>query len=440
MVPQEIADRSKWLNRVPVNPVGPDLWRGSSDVDWIRGDEVYRSDHQRSIAQLHPWYVANRVFAEAMVRANRAHVLNIVDALISWQTCTVSQLQGGLAVGEVPTFTRDVPNLYGALVRLGALNVGFARYERVTGEQCSETWVTLGNRAKLVKDLLKLVSADQWQHKMYAENRVVLSRPHARHNTIASHVGLMLSRDPRVQFTNGDGYGGFRYIDRLALDESGMERMSCTDVLAMCDNNVFAGIEVQVHADGTEQKMRNWARFLAHSPMQRRGLVCVFLFVKDTQRGAYPAVSTAVEHVGGMAEMMMGEPSVAARLGWARWEDWFDEQTGQPVERFGSYTDMLGAARSLFDEHWRSVTPVVRDPRVVRDWGWENVRRQLSAEWGVDPSQWVLPEQWRGGFTGFTCNNRAHRRRFGDQTHADLYPNPLSLPGEGGSHFEEVDA
>lgn len=28
MVPQEIADRSKWLNRVPVNPVVPDLWRG----------------------------------------------------------------------------------------------------------------------------------------------------------------------------------------------------------------------------------------------------------------------------------------------------------------------------------------------------------------------------------------------------------------------------
>lgn len=387
---------------IPFDPAS-DMWAKESDVDWVRGSYVCEVEHPRQLLERNPWIVSNRVFAESMVKMNAQMVFDLFDTLIAWQVCTVSQAQAGLSASPLPPFNRYEPNLYGALVRLGAINVGFDPREKLDTIEREQVWLSMGNDSKIIRNVLKLISADEWQYRQYSQNRVALARPHARHNTFASHAGLLLSRDPRVMFTSGDGYGGFRYIDKRALDESGMERLSSADVVCMGRNNVLAGIEVQASRNSVDKKMRNWVRFLAHSPMGRRGVICVWLFIKGNSSDSYPPFHSLMEHAANMPEMMVGEPTVASRIGWALWEDWF--ANGVPTERIGEYTDMNGTKRNMLDASWRRFTPHVRDVHSVEDWGWVTVRDQLAAEWGVDASRWTLPEEWRGGFHGFTVNN-----------------------------------
>lgn len=394
--------------RLPFDPADDAWWSGQSDVDWVRGQYVAGLSHPGRVAKLHPWLVTNRLFAESMVKMNKRLVLDLFDALISWQICTVSQLDAGLCASTPPKFDRGEPNLYGALTRLGAINMGFDAREKLDGVAREQTWVSMSNDSKLVKRVLKLLAADEWQYRTYSQNRLTIGRPHARHNTLAAHTGLALSMDDRVRFTTGDGWGGFRFIDKRALDESGMERMSTADVVCMGRNNVLAGLEVQAGMIGLETKLRHWAQFLAYSPMRRRGVTCVFLYIKRPNVASYPPFRGVTDRVANMPEMMVGEPTVASRMGWAVWDDWFDH--GQPTERLGCYTDMMGRTRSILDPAWREHTPEVRDPKVIEDWGWVSVADQLREQWGVDVSGWRLPEQWRGGFHGFTVNNDGGER------------------------------
>lgn len=388
------------------DPAAEGMWSLGSDVDWIRGDYVNGLEHPGQFARRHPWLVANRLFAESMVKSNPRTVAAIVGALMSWRVCTIGQLHAGLSTLPVPDFQRDEPNLYGALCRLGVINIGFDPRERLEDITLPYTWISMGNKATLIRDALSGIESGQWFRKALASSRLNAMRVHARHNTFASHVGLALASDPRTRLVGGDGWGGFRFIDAQAVAESGMNRMSSTDVVALCGNNVLAGIEVQVTSNDIEKKIRNWATLLAYSPMSRRGLLCVWLLVRDTAYGQYPSTANVIRRSRELSEMMVGEPSVAARMGFTTWEEWFDH--GRPTDGFGSYEDMLGVRRSMFDDEWRRHTPHVGRLDAIDEWGWRVMRDSLAREWGVDARGWTMPDAYRGGFYGFAKGGSEH--------------------------------
>ena len=384
---------------IPFDPDDPSLWMLGSDVDWIRGDYVARLEHPGQFARQHPWLVANRLFAESMVRSNPKAVTAILGALLSWRVCTIGQLHAGLSAYPVPDFARDEPNLYGALVRLGAINIGFDQRERLEGVTVPQVWASMGNTASYIRDTLSCFESGAWLRMALTSSRLSAMRVHARHNTYASHCGLMLARDARTKLVGGDGWGGFRLIDPRAVSEAGLNRVSSTDIVALTGGNVLAGIEVQAGANNMDKKLSNWARLLANSPMGRRGLVCVWLLIKDATRGEYPYLNPVLRKTSDMGEMMVGHPSVAQRMGVATWEEWFDH--GRPTEGFGSYTDLLGAKRSIFDDEWSRYTPSVRPLDTVEQWGWQVMRDALKREWGVNADGWRMPDAYRGGFYGF---------------------------------------
>lgn len=385
--------------RTTFDPDAPGMWSLGSDVDWIRGDYVHDLEHPGQFAQRHPWLVANRMFAESMVKANARTVTAIVGTLMSWRVCTIDQMRAGLSRLPVPEFRRDEANLYGALCRLGVVNIGFNPRERLEGIELPDVWISMGNRATLIRDALSDIESGAWFRMMLASSRLSAMRVHARHNTFASHVGLALAHDSRARLTGGDGWGGFRLIDPQAVAESGLNRMSSTDVVALCGNNVLAGIEVQATSNDVEKKIRNWARLLAYSPMNRRGLLCVWLLIRDTAQRQYPCTQPVVRRARELSEMMVGEPSVASRMGVATWEEWFDG--GRPTDGFGEYEDMLGVRRSIFDDAWREHTPTVRPLDTITNWGWREIRDALASQWGVNAAGWRMPEEYRGGFYGF---------------------------------------
>ena len=199
------------------NPDDRALWPMGSDADWIRGSDVANNEHPGVLAQRHQWIVPNRLFAESMVKANSELVTSIIGALLSWRTCTVDQLRAGLSVKGAPEFHRDEPNLYGALCRLGVIDIGFSPYERFSGQIIPQTWLSLSSDKKLIRSTLGLFNSATWLRRMLSDKQLIGMRRHVRHNTYAAHVGLHLGVNPDIKLVGGDGWGAFRLIDPQAV-------------------------------------------------------------------------------------------------------------------------------------------------------------------------------------------------------------------------------
>lgn len=387
------------------DPADENLWRLGSDVDWVKGSYVSGMESPGVFARKHQWIVANRLFAETMVRNNPQATLNILGALFSWRVCTTGQLADGLAAGPVPGFDRDEPNLYGALCRLGAISVGFDQREHWEDTRLPYTWLTVGDNSVRVRDAVNLIDRRQSLKRTLTKGMFQAMRVHARHNTFASHVGVTLVHDPRVRFAGGDAWGAFRLIDAQAVAEVGLNRISSTDVVTSLSNNALVGIEVQTGTRELDTKIRNWSRLLAYSPMSRRGLLCVWLFIKGASTNSYAPYARVFEESRDLAEMSVGDPSVAQRMGYAAWDDWYER--GQPTGRFGEYTDVLGNRRSMFDPRWGRVAPTPKPLDTIDEWGWQVMRDDIRREFGWDASSWRMPDAYRGGFFGFARGGAA---------------------------------
>ena len=385
-------------DRFLFDPNDENLWKTGSIADWYKGNDMFEMEHPGLFAQTHPWFVANKLFAETMVKANSELVSSILGALFTWKTCTVDQLRAGLSIKGAPAFERDEPNLYGAMNRLGIINVGFSQAERLYGQTVNHVWLSPSNSPRLINRAMKLYGMEKWMRETMAVSYYAGNRFHVRHNTYAAHAGLMLARDSRVKFSSGDGWGKFRSVDPQAVAESKVGKACATDVVTLCRNNVLAGIELQTSNSELDKKMQNWAKMLAYSPMKRRGLICVWLQIPKANEG-YESFNAVIQRTQGMTEMVVGNPTVSQRMGVAVWDEWFEH--GIPTDRFGEYTDMSGTRRNIFSDEWAQYTPQVRDVRKVSEWGWDVTRDIIKKDWGWDVSGWTMPEAYRGGFYGF---------------------------------------
>jgi hypothetical protein len=393
------------------NPDSAGMFPHGSDVDWFLGSYVSGLSEAGAVRREHPWLVANRNMALYMVRHEGGTVIRLVAALMAWRTATVSQLQAGLCSVRVPDFTRDEPNLYGALNRLGVIDVGFNQSERLDGRRFPQVWVALGTNADLVRKVVDYVGDDftgddRWLARVMFSGSGFRMRRHARHNTFACHVALSALHDVSgVRFVTGDGWGSFRRIDERAAVDAGMTNgLNATDVvLSMGCNNVLAGVEVQAYSDSVTlgRKAERWARLLSCSPMSRRGLVCVWLAIPSAVRDWTAPFERVFERLRSDPVVAAGEPSVGSRIGLAYWTDWYEG--GVPTGEWGTFVDVFGKRHSLFDDWWSSYTPDhVNSIDRISEWGWDETRRILSESWGMDASGWDLPDCLKGGFYGFS--------------------------------------
>lgn len=380
-----------------MDPDDPSMFAYGSDVEWVRGSYAARLEHPVVFQRINPWLPGDVLSAWAMAERERDAVVALMGTLISWRVCTVRQLQAGLCPARLPVFDRYSPNLYGALCRLGIINVGFSPAERLEGRIVPHVWLSMSNDAKLIRRGIRRLGADSWTARTLTPGSLTAQHTHARHNTYAAHVGLTAMHDPRVSLTGGDGWAGFRDVDRQAAVEADT-RLSSADVVILTKGNVLAGVEVQSSPHGVYEKASRWARLLAYSPMRRRGLVCVWLTIPNGN-GAYSDLAAILGQLASQDTMMVGDPPVAARMGCARWDQWYAQ--GKPTGRFGGYVDMLGETRSIFDDAWSAHTPTPAGIDHVRDWGWRRMRDDIRANWGWDASRWTFPESLRGGFAGF---------------------------------------
>ena len=388
------------------NPNDPKLWAMGSDVDWIYGDYIYDLGKTDTLHLTQPWIVRTEQSATKLVRENAQTVLSLLGALMAWRVTTVSQMQAGLAPNaEIPTFYRDIPTIYGAMVRLGLIDVGFSPRERLEGIEVPQVWLSLGKRSKLVRRIDKILAdkitgTDQWITRTLFSGTGFFSRRHARHNTFAAHAALTASRNSRVKLVTGDGWGAFRRIDQRACDEANLTGLSATDVVILSHSHTTCCLEVQAAGLDNKSKLQNWINFLSKSPMSRRGILCIWLTIPNVS-GIQPNLTNDLMAAGRTPTASIGMPSVGQRIGIAKWDEWFDE-LGLPTSQFGTYTDLFGERRDMLTG-WDASTPhEINDISSVGNWGWEQVRTHIARKWGLNTGSWRMPEFLRGGFYGFT--------------------------------------
>ena len=393
------------------DPLDDTLWARGSDVDWLKGTWVHAYTHPASLSGRHPFIPVTVAQAERLVRLHPEQVLAILGALLSWRVCTVDQLMAGLAadVDGIEPFYRDAPTVWGALLRLGVIDVGFSRTEFLEGRRVNQTWVAMGSEVALTRRITKILGVPAWMRDVLTDGKFGQMRSHARHNTLVNHVALTAAHDERFRFVGGDGWGGFRGIDPQAVAEIGSAGRQSADMVGFVRGGVTMALELQIHAQWVPKKLAAWADLLAYSPMRRSGILCVWL-QPPVSAGVYEHFDKAFKEAAGLAQMAVGEPTVASRMGYARWDEWYDEQA-HPTGRWGEYADMYGTRRSVFDPAWADVTPHVNDADTIRDWGWKLMDDRIRAAWGWDVSRWKKPEALRGGFYGFVGHDISHDER-----------------------------
>lgn len=395
-----------------LNPADPGLYGSSNDVDWLMAEYVNESDEPRRMHEANPWIPEARPTAERMIAARHDETLALLGALRSWRVCTVSQLQAGLCPVALPDFDYGANSLYGALLRLGCVNVGFSGRERFERVRVPETWLSMGSVVRSTRRVLKLIGATPAERALLTDTTVKgVGRRHARHNTYAAHVGLTCMRDGRVDFACGDGWSAFKTIDPKAVEDAGLRSGCAADVAVMGRNGVMAGIEVQTGMSYVFDKVRRWKDMLLHSPMDRRGLVCVWLVIGKNGMPLTDSARDALLTMGADLDgLTSGMPPVGTRMGLAYWNDWYDAK-GKPTDGFGTYVDMFGHRRGIFDPQWESFTPDRRPLDEVAEWGWRTMRGQIRDYWGWDTPGWAYPDAYRGGVNGFVTGAASKRRK-----------------------------
>lgn len=388
------ATLDRW--KPTIDPDDPKLYL-NRDVIWFQpdmpgiGPEAWKDRL--------PWMVTGISQAKAIARTHPEQTIGVLAALASWRTCTVDQLRDGLSNTPLPEFT-DEPNLYGALCRLGLIYVGVSDREYMFPGTVPHRWLCIRTNRDEAMRLLAGAGIPKDISRSWANSRATYTHRHARHNTYVAHLGLALARHPQVRWVGGDGWCRFNTIDPEGWADSHVSVVAGGDALCLCDNRALPVFEVQSSMAGLENKVGRWMRMLAASPMSRRGLMCVWLLIPGQRDHAYQDSGQLLGLIREQDESR--RPDVAARIGIARWDQWFNPG-GTPTQWLGVYRDANGTSRSIFDPRLADgVTPRLVNPlESVAEWGWRGMRAELASWWGFDPRQWAFPPSMRGGFEGF---------------------------------------
>lgn len=382
-----------------MNPLDSELFGYGADVDWYRGLYVLQNKATR-FYQNNPWIPVTIREADQIIATHQEEAWSVLCAVMSWRSVTVGQLRAGLANTPVPLFDWLAPSLWGALLRKGWIDCGFPLSLRMEGTPPGDVWIRASQKQKNVRDWLQAVHQPSWMLRVIADSGEVPQHAFARHNTFADHCGLVAVHDPRCVYTAGDGWCAFTALDPQATRLAAISRGAAGDVSWVTGDGVTVVGEVQSSTHEVVEKFRRWIRFLHASPFTRRGLICLWILIPSSA-GTYPSFASIVSQLSVDPLVMTGVPSVGSRCGIVRWDTWFTSE-GYPTDRWGSYTDLCGVQRTVWDTCFVSQAPVLADPVGVVQWGCPVVRDVIKSVWGWDTSTWGCPSSLCGGWNGFT--------------------------------------
>ena len=394
---------------LPINPLDDSLWGGHSDVDWYEGRYFGQLKPTDIAVRSTPFIPKNRDEAWNIVASNKQAAISILGALMSWRTASIDQLQAGLSVKPVPDFSRTEPNLYGAMLMLGVLSIGFSHAERF-GHEVPHVFIAPSGDDKATRAFVKQLESGAWLQHVLTRNLFKAVRRTVRHNTFVNNIALSAAHNKHVQFIGGDGWSSLKGLDNRAVTESGHSPIGrIADAIMLADNNVLAALEIQLSNGGVFGKLHDWVQFISHSPMQRRGIICVYVLAPRLFEGTYSNPQSIISQiVESQPTVLTGDPLVGERIGFARWDDWMLSYAS--AKNFGQYTDLFGHEQNIFDPKWAQYTPRIHNPSIISEWGYLSVQKNIQQFWGLDTHNMRFASQFAKGFYGFIGKEVAHEQ------------------------------
>ena len=254
--------------------------------------------------------------------------LAVVDA---WRTVTTTQVAKFTGFDIAKPYSQ----FWAAMWHSGLLDVGFA--------SAGLLW-TRGLRAPYV--LLRPAQTKVFEQQVaplltYAEHLAVtggtpwmVSRQADRHNVLCNQLALHAAHIPAVGVVHGEKWGN---AGVLGFDSVGMPRPTDTGQLALDSTQASADLVV-VRKDGLKiaveltastsstfaPKVKRWAHVMSLSPLERSGLVVLFVNASPPERYTQinkkvrQAISDAVQEAPAADKKML-----ASRIGYAGWQEWF---------------------------------------------------------------------------------------------------------------------
>lgn len=380
-----------------INVTDPLLWVNGSQGFWVKGASIIATP---SLADNLPFVVKDQHNAWALIRHQKQVVVTIFETLLMWRTVEITQLPA-LTKSVLPDFSWDTPNVYGALLRLGVINIGFDSTGMLTGKPRA-IFLSIGSVEVLNKRFLKQLHIPAYMNTLLnaPAGRLTATRQATMHNVLTAHVGVEALTDKRVQAVAGDGMSSFRM---LTPSLSTVSNGAGGDMTIFFTNGVSMAVEVQRTTIKLLDKMSRWLDALAQSDMRERGLLCVWLLPRNVTNGAYASVQSYVDKIRELPVSGVADSTgvlAGSRMGVVEWDTWFDSY-GRLTDRFGFFVDVFGHERYVMD--FAGSMPIDWDK--ASHWGFRQVDSVLGDVFHVDTSMWSHPECLAGGLGGLTVRD-----------------------------------
>ena len=343
------------------------VWQEGSQVIWLTGDIISKSSHKTLWNQSFTWIPVMEKQAVAIVREYQPFVIRLLELLLSWRSLSLSQVEMMCTSIPVPRFDRERVNVWGALVRLGVIRVGFLFSDLVLRDS-GEVFVCLSALHDKNYRLLRLLGvADDMAHNYLLSKYIHSPHVAVKHNVYAAHVGWSLYRDSRVRTVGGDGVGGFRYF----APANSVNQAAAMDCVVFPRQGGVLGIEVQSDARIFD-KMERWIHFLSVVP----DMWCLWLIIPNASHQTMnPRVFTRYQ-----SDSRLLTHQIGTRLLWANWSDWFTPEGLKRSHGWGIVHDFLGHTLPVLD----TVKGDTWDWSPASTWLWYSVCSTISTHYHLD--------------------------------------------------------
>lgn len=349
-------------------------WEDGSQVIWIDGTIISKTHHKKMWNATFNWLPVSEKQAFSIARNNQTFLYRFVELLISWRTLSHSQLALFLPDMNVPPFTMDTVNFYGALTRLGLVRVGFLFSQMLSGTISEIFFALCPDTSYNTTTLRRIGLRDNLTHNYLLQRGASSSHIAVKHNTYTAHLAINLYNDSRIRAIGGDGIGGFRYFDPTHT----VNQTASMDAAIFPRTGGIIGIETQ-STGYVHEKINRWITFLTTTP----DIICLWVLIPKTAH--YTLNPKVFQNY--QTDPRMLSNNIGHRLYWVRWDEWFNPDGTQHANMLGTAHDFLGNTTNILTHPFG--TPW--DWTVANTWLWDSICTTVNTRYHLDITSMKQP-------------------------------------------------
>jgi hypothetical protein len=314
-----------------LDPFWDGVWTNGSSAVWVSA-ELAERQVASGLAKLPARLTMTDEDALRVLRSNktRGARLSALAACDQWRTLSGEQLA---AMSGWSTLASTTSTVLTAAFTAGVLDLGEFANPLRRGANADRSRLVRPTRSLKFEELIAPdLSYQEWV-SVTGGSPWDFRRQYDRHNLISTELGLRVAEFCEVGTVLGEKLSTADLLSWSGLGRTGECRDNrAADLTIVRQDGLRIAVEVTASAgDDFAAKVRRWAQVLSSNSLASSGLVVLFVEAAPPGNGARASSRQrrVIEEVTKqVAKVVMEFPGtagdrVAARIGVARWEDWF---------------------------------------------------------------------------------------------------------------------